>query len=165
MLSKPLIFFACILTTLFVLIIYFPKAAPAQQLDVPKLIDLSIPNEVGALPRIETIKSEEFVVYGRAPSKNLAGIVGIVGIEEGIVDIEEKVVYQQVLYPNGQPGTDQTKMESLPDLEVFFLLGGTLELLTTDTSYTKHAIVISEIMWGRDTSYRTGDHPVPPPPE
>ena len=81
MLSKPLIFFACILTTLFVLIIYFPKAAPAQQLDVPKLIklpipiDLSIPNEVGALPRIETIKSEEFVVYGRAPSKNLAGIV------------------------------------------------------------------------------------------
>ena len=115
MLSKPLIFFACILTTLFVLIIYFPKAAPAQQLDVPKLIDLSIPNEVGALPRIETIESEEFVVYGRAPSKNLAGIVGIeegivgieegiVGIEEGIVGIEEKVVYQQVLYPNGQTG-------------------------------------------------------------
>ena len=55
-------------------------------------------------------------------------------------------------------------MESLPDLEVFFLLGGTLELLTTDTSYTKHAIVISEIMWGRDTSYRTTDHPDPEPP-
>ena len=151
MLSKPLIFFACILTTLFVLIIYFPKAAPAQQLDVPKLIDLSIPTE--------TIKSEKFVVYGRAPSKNLAGIVGIVGID--IVGIEEKVVYQQVLYPNGE---DQTGMESLPDLEVFFLLGGTLELLTTDTSYTMHDIVISEIMWGRDTSYRTTDHDPNPRP-
>ena len=73
MLSKPLIFYARILTTLFVLIIYFPKAAPAQQLDVPKLIDLSIPNDSPT----ETIKSEKFVVYGRAPSKNLAGIVGI----------------------------------------------------------------------------------------
>ena len=143
MLSKPLIFYARILTTLFVLIIYFPKAAPAQQLDVPKLIDLSIPNEPpGNVVDYLTIKSEEFVVYGRAPSKNLAGIV------------EDDVVYQQVLYPNGA-----TEMESLPDLEVFFLLGGTLELLTTDTSYTKHAIVISEIMWGRDTSYRTADHP------
>ena len=140
MLSKPLIFFACILTTLFVLIIYFPKAAPAQQLDVPKLIDLSIPNELPGVDYL-TIKSEEFVVYGRAPSNNLAGI-------------GNDVVYQQVLYPNGG-----TEMESLPDLEIFFLLGGTLELLTTDPSYTKHDIVISEIMWGRDTSYRIMDHP------
>ena len=86
MLSKPLIFYARILTTLFVLIIYFPKAAPAQQLDVPKLIKLPILEEVLG------IASNGFVVYGRAPSKNLAGI-------------EDDVVYQQVLYPNGQ-GTE-----------------------------------------------------------
>ena len=77
MLSKPLIFYARILTTLFVLIIYFPKAAPAQQLDVPKLIELSILEEVLGIAS----KQSSFVVYGRAPSKNLAGIVGIVGID------------------------------------------------------------------------------------
>ena len=69
MLSKPLIFYARILTTLFVLIIYFPKAAPAQQLDVPKLIDLSIlndrNNQVGGICRLRQSTQQKFGWYNR----------------------------------------------------------------------------------------------------
>ena len=65
-----------------------------------------------------------FIVYGRATNT-----------EAGIT---ENVQYNQIT-------------ESMPDLEVFFTFGGTLELLTTDANLRRHDIVISEIMWGTDT--------------
>ena len=68
-----------------------------------------------------------FVVYGKAPTQKEAGIVNT-------------VQYQQTKDP-------------LPDLEVFFEFGGTLELVTTNFILTKHDVVISEIMWGIDENY------------
>ena len=68
-----------------------------------------------------------FVVYGRAPTQAKAGIV-------------DTVLYRQTT-------------ETLPDLEEFFAVGATLELLTPTLSLNKHDIVISEIMWGVDFSY------------
>lgn len=74
-----------------------------------------------------------FIVYGRAPSVKDAGIV-------------DAVVYAQAFDPDSQ--------KTLPDLELFFQLGGTLELLMEGSHLSKGDIVISEIMWGRDTSYK-----------
>ena len=68
-----------------------------------------------------------FVVYGRAPTQAEAGIV-------------DTVLYRQTT-------------ETLPDLEEFFELGATLELVTPTLSLSKHDIVISEIMWGVDFRY------------
>ena len=80
-----------------------------------------------------SLTSNGFIVYGRAPSAKDAGIV-------------ETVVYKQAL--------DLNSPKTLPDLELFFLFGGTLELLMRGSHLSKGDIVISEIMWGRDTSYR-----------
>lgn len=126
MLSKSLIFCAGILTMLFVLIALFTETVAAQQVDTEVLIDL--PDEL--------FTPSGFIVYGRAPSARDAGIV-------------DAVVYEQVLDsdPLNPPKT-------LPDLELFFLFGGTLELLMKVSHLKKGDIVISEIMWGRDTSYK-----------
>lgn len=70
-----------------------------------------------------------FVVYGRAPDAETAGI-----------DSERGVIYQT------STGTPKRWL----DLKVFFDFGGTLELLTMDTSLRESDIVISEIMWGTD---------------
>lgn len=64
-----------------------------------------------------------FVVHGKATNKGGAGIT-------------DAATYAQA--------------SSLPDLKIFFDFGGTLELLTSDTSLRKHDIVISEILWGTD---------------
>ena len=42
----------------------------------------------------------------------------------------------------------------MPDLETFFEFGGTVELLTTDTTLAKYDIIMSEIMWGVDQGIR-----------
>ena len=65
-----------------------------------------------------------FIVYGRATDAEAAGITG-------------NVPYNHINMP-------------LPDLEMFFEFGGTLELVTTDSNLRKHDVVISEIMWGTD---------------
>ena len=67
-----------------------------------------------------------FIVYGRGKKA-----------DTGITD---NVQYNQIT-------------ESMPDLEMFFKFGGTLELLTTNLNLRKHDIVISEIMWGTDAGH------------
>ena len=59
----------------------------------------------------------------------------------------------------GAPGAD---LEGIPDLVTFFAKGGTISLLgpaaSTDpvvAAAEKHSVVISEIMWGRDTNEDT----------
>ena len=42
----------------------------------------------------------------------------------------------------------------MPHLETFFEFGGTVELLTTDTTLAKYDIVMSELMWGVDKGLR-----------
>ena len=52
----------------------------------------------------------------------------------------------------------------MPNLETFFEFGGTVELLTTDTTLEKYDIIMSELMWGVDQGLRdkTGTIQVPP---
>ena len=73
-----------------------------------------------------------FIVYGRAPTQQEAGIAN--GVQ-----------YRQTT-------------ETLLNLKTFFEFGGTLELLTTTLFLSKHDIVISEIMWGLDTGYPLDAH-------
>ena len=51
----------------------------------------------------------------------------------------------------------------MPNLETFFEFGGTVELLTTDTTLEKYDIIMSELMWGVDQGLRdkTGTIQVP----
>ena len=42
----------------------------------------------------------------------------------------------------------------MPHLETFFEFGGSVELLTTDTTLAKYDIIMSEIMWGVDKGFR-----------
>ena len=78
---------------------------------------------------IETFGPNGFVVYGKTEAQEDAGIVSTVR-------------YQQTTEP-------------LPDLDLFFEFGGTLELVTTTLFLTKSDIVISEIMWGVDKGLRS----------
>ena len=114
MLSSRLAFFLCILTLLFADFLWLPWTATAQS-NQPQLISLPIQEFV----------PNAFIVYGRAPTQEDAGIT-------------KDVRYRQTT-------------ETLPNLKTFFEFGGTLELLTTTLFFSKHDIVISEIMWGLDT--------------
>ena len=116
MLSSRSTFFLSILTLLFADLLCLPWSATAQ----------SRQSQLISLP-IEEFTPNAFIVYGRAPNQEDAGIT-------------EDVHYRQTT-------------ELLPNLEAFFAFGGTLELITTTRFLSKHDIVISEIMWGLDTSY------------
>ena len=118
MLSKSFTFFLGILTVLLATAVYFPGTATAQS-EEPQLIRLPS----------EEFLPEGFIVYGKAPTQEKAGII-------------DTVRYRQTIDP-------------LPDLELFFEFGGTLELLTTNFSLSKHDVVISEILWGTDGNYPT----------
>ena len=109
-----LTFFLCILTLLFADLLCLPWTATAQ-FNQPRLISLPIQEFV----------PNAFIVYGRAPTQQEAGIAN--GVQ-----------YRQTT-------------ETLLNLKAFFEFGGTLELLTTTLFFSKHDIVISEIMWGLDT--------------
>ena len=121
MLSSQLAFFLCILTLLFADLLCLPWTATAQS-NQPQLISLPIQEFV----------PNAFIVYGRAPTQEDAGIT-------------KDVRYRQTT-------------ETLPNLKTFFEFGGTLELLTTTLFFSKHDIVISEIMWGLDTGSSIDAH-------
>ena len=121
MLSSRLGFFLSILTLLFVYLLYLPQIAIAQ----------SGQSQLISLP-IEGFVPNAFIVYGRAPTQEDAGITN-------------DVHYRQTTEP-------------LPNLKTFFEFGGTLELITTTLFLSKHDIVISEIMWGLDTGHLLDAH-------
>ena len=121
MLPSRLAFFLRILTFLFVDLLCLPWTATAQ-FNQPRLISLPIQEFV----------PNAFIVYGRAPTQQEAGIAN--GVQ-----------YRQTT-------------ETLLNLKTFFEFGGTLELLTTTLFLSKHDIVISEIMWGLDTGYPLDIH-------
>ena len=121
MLSSRLAFFLYILTLLFAGLLCLPWTATAQ-FNQTRLISLPIQEFV----------PNAFIVYGRAPTQEDAGIAN--GVQ-----------YRQTT-------------ETLPNLKTFFEFGGTLELLTTTLFFSTHDIVISEIMWGLDTGYPLDIH-------
>ena len=129
--ASPFTVFLRSLALLIVVTHCFPQTSTAQ-FEAQKLISLPLVPAPGFLPNT-------FIVYGRSAEPSVA--------EPDIVEgagIEGKVKYKQIT-------------DDLPDLEMFFEFGGTLELVTTDSNLRKHDIAISEIMWGIDTSHPNGD--------
>ena len=100
--------------------------------------------------KTQALPSQEFVVYGRAKDNERGGIA---------LDVK----YRPILYarePERIPDAqgiveDFANTDRMPDLEGFFEFGGTLELLTTNTTLKKYDIVMSELMWGVDGGINT----------
>ena len=90
---------------------------------------------------------EQFVVYGRAGSKERAGIA--FGVD-----------YRPIIHARAPEliALEKRNTKRMPNLENFFEFGGTLELLTTDTTLEKYDIVMSELMWGIDTGLGTAQN-------
>ena len=93
---------------------------------------------------------KKFVVYGRAGSKERAGIAFTVDYRPIIHARTPEFAPAPTNWEKKAPNTSR-----MPDLESFFEFGGTLELLTTDTTLEKYDIVMSELMWGLDTGINT----------
>ena len=145
--SRKSIFFLGILTLFFTITLCFPWLAIAQFPD-QRLIPLS--------DEAETHPSQDFVVYGRAckghppiplPDRELVRCGDFEGNGAYDAGILPRVPYRHI--PNSQ-GNILRSPDRMPDLEAFFKFGGTLELLTTDTTLQKSDLVISELMWGVD---------------
>ena len=151
MLSRKSVFFLSVLTTLLTVLLCFPGATLAQ-FQEQRLIPLvqpviplgaeegkeqAAPGEEGPLP------ASGFVIYGRAKTNKDAGII-------------ERVDYRPILYSreSGLNELSQPNLKRMPNLENFFEFGGTVELLTTDTSLEMYDIVMSELMWGIDNGLR-----------
>ena len=151
-----------IFTAILTLFLCSPYAAIAQS-DEQRLIPLAVDTPHDGMPDNDTIetqeiRAQEFVVYGRAyeghpeslEDENINDPDNYVG--EGAYDagIERHVSYQYI--PHSQELLEPNSAR-MPDLETFFEFGGTLELLTTNESRTKHDIVMSEIMWAIDEGF------------
>ena len=149
---------------IFTIILFFcsPWTAIAQS-DEQRLIPLALEFDTATPPMPidpsvvleQTIPSQDFVVYGRAseghpPSaaeiENPDNYTGEGAYEAGI---ERNVSYQQIPYSKEL----EPNSKRMPDLETFFEFGGTLELLTDDATFSKHDLVMSEIMWSIDEGF------------
>ena len=132
--ASPLIFYFRSLGLLILAALCLPQATTAQS-EEQMLI---------ALPK-KTLTPNGFIVYGRveSPSQNEDPAIVENPITVEGAGIEGKVKYYQIT-------GDSLYTDRLPDLEMFFRFGGTLELVTPDSNLRKHDIVISEIMWGTD---------------
>ena len=150
MLSDKTTFFLRILTFLLTVSLCFSETAIAQS-DQPRFIRLLEPAvPLAADEGTETaqnlgqiLPAQDFIVYGRAKTNADAGIT---------VNVD----YRPILYAR-EPEQNQNQepnLKRMPDLETFFEFGGTLELLTTDTTRKKYDIIMSELMWGIDTGLR-----------
>ena len=160
---NQLTFFLKISTMLLAATLCFHGVASAQ-FTAQRLIPLSFPDGPKTLieasqpiTAIESITAKGFVVYGRAYVSRDAGII-------------ENVTYQYILKSNLPEGTYSPNLDRLPDLELFFEFGGTLELVTRDRTRTKYDIVMSELMWGLDKGLKdavasTSDDSAEDPPD
>ena len=128
-----------IIFSTYVLMMFFLGAALAE-LDAPLLVSpvRVISPELGPRPlTVYSYTSSQFIVCGKASDANAAGIM-------------EWPIWPPVYF----------MAEVLPNLEVFFKSGGTLELVTPVEVpwFGDNFLVISEIMWGVDTNYPGGAH-------
>ena len=149
--SSKLVFFLRFLIVLLAGVICFSNITMAQSHE-PRLIRLlepEVPRDLDDNAQERSLDVEQqflmwgFVVYGRAKTNKGAGIIG---------NIEYRPILharESELNPNGQ-----LNLRRLPDLETFFEFGGTVELLTTDTTLNTYDIIMSEFMWGIDTGLK-----------
>ena len=98
----------------------------------------------------KVLPSKKFVVYGRASTHARGGIALSVDYRPIIHARAPELVPAVHGTFRGSANTNR-----MPDLEDFFEFGGTLELLTTDTTLKKYDIVMSELMWGVDGGINT----------
>ena len=139
-LSKSLIFLFGVLTLFFLVISSFSGAAIAQFAD-QKMIELDLPvDPVDSNPKFTP---NSFIVYGKMDIQENPLL------SPDQVLPEERLITENVTYVVLDSSPDPP-LSPLPNLEAFFEFGGTLELMTTDSSLSKDDVVISEIMWGLD---------------
>ena len=62
--------------------------------------------------------------------------------------IAAHVTYRPIPYARDAERIEFGNLKRMPHLETFFEFGGTVELLTTDTTLAKYDIVISETLVG-----------------
>ena len=171
MLPRKFVFLFLTLIILLAMSLYFPRITTAQS-EEARLIPLSGPPE----PEISQIfPAHNFVIYGRAGAtvtelrkdgvdfvfpdpnpKPLDEARRAAGIVRG-------VTYRPIPYALDTEQIEIGNPKRMPNLETFFEFGGTVELLTTDTTLEKYDIIMSELMWGVDQGLRdkTGTIQVP----
>ena len=156
--------FAFLFLTLIILLamtLYFPRTTAAQSLE-PRLIPLSGPPEK-EIP--QTFPAHKFVIYGRAGAAITDGSEDQTApvprpksppLEDARRDagIAAHVTYRPIPYARDAERIEFGNLKRMPHLETFFEFGGTVELLTTDTTLAKYDIIMSEIMWGVDKGLR-----------
>ena len=122
----------------------------------------------------QTFPAREFVIYGRAGATITDGtdetttppLPKSPRLEDARRDagIAAHVTYRPIPYARDAEQIEIGNLDRMPNLETFFEFGGTVELLTTDTTLEKYDIIMSELMWGVDQGLRdkTGTIQVPP---
>ena len=159
MLPRKFAFLFLTLIILLAIALYFPRTTAAQS-EIPRLIPLSDP------PVPETFPPHDFVIYGRAGAEITDGTEDETDdppehpksppLEDARRDagIVAHVEYRFIPNARNAERVESGNPERMPDLETFFEFGGTVELLTTDTTRAKYDIIMSEIMWGVDQGIR-----------
>ena len=164
MLPRKFAFLFLTLIILLAIALYFPRTTAAQS-EVPRLIPLSDPpvSEEMFLP---IFPPHDFVIYGRAgatvtePREEDDEFVfpdpNPKPLDEARRDagIAAHVTYRPIPYALDAERIEFGNPKRMPHLETFFEFGGTVELLTTDTTLAKYDIVMSELMWGVDKGFR-----------
>ena len=157
MLPRKFAFLFLTLIVLLAIALYFPRTATAQS-EEPRLIPLF--SGVGDLERPipQTFPARNFVIYGRAGATITDGSEDeddrpvSPPLEDAQRDagIAARVTYRPIPYARDAERIEFGNLQRMPHLETFFEFGGTVELLTTNTTLAKYDIVISEILWGVD---------------
>ena len=153
MLPRKSAFLFLTLIVLLAMTLYFPRTTAAQS-EVARLIPLSDP------PVPETFPAHDFVIYGRAGATidttvypdveaEIASMPNLADAQKD-AGIVASVDYRPIPHARDPEPLERPDPKRMPHLETFFEFGGTVELLTTDTTLAKYDIVISELMWGVD---------------
>ena len=154
MLSRKFVFLFVTLIVLLAMTLYFPRTTAAQS-EAQRLIPLFSVNDAREPIILQTFPARDFVIYGRAGATITDGSEDddrprSPTLEDARRDagIAARVTYRPIPYARDAERIEFGNPDRMPHLETFFEFGGTVELLTTDTTLTKYDIVISEILWG-----------------
>ena len=167
MLPRKFAFLYLTLIVLLAIALYFPRTTTAQS-EKARLIPLDVddpeisPDVLDPLLQSipQTFPSHNFVIYGRAGAPITDGTeddekTSPVRLKSpALVDaqrdagIAARVTYRPIPYARDAERIEFGNLQRMPHLETFFEFGGTVELLTTNTTLAKYDIVISEDLVG-----------------
>ena len=160
MLPRKFAFLFLTLIVLLAMTLYFPRTTAAQS-EAQRLIPLFSGDDALEPIILQTFPAHDFVIYGRAGATITDGSEDEDAtvprpksppLEDAQRDagIAAHVTYRPIPYARDAERIEFGNLQRMPHLETFFEFGGTVELLTTDTTLAKYDIVISEILWGVD---------------